>query len=311
MTAVTGPDAEDEVKPPPLEAMKTDRAEAEELVGLVVDERFKLRRLIAIGGMGLVYEAKDLETQERVALKTLKPRRAESYRGQQRFLREATALSNTESPHLVGVIQVGRLPDGRPYYAMEYLLGRSLSDIIQSSTGPMKPERAVLIARQIAMALEVAHDRGIVHRDLKPENVLVLEGPGGDHVKLLDFGLAKVVDGSMDVTQDGEVLGTPHYMAPEQIRGDGVDGRTDVYACGVLLYELLTHQMPFDGDGAIEIMIAHVEKPVPHLKEVVELPVMLEWIAQCCLYKDPEKRFPSATVLREELENAARLYKVL
>ena len=209
------------------------------------------------------------------------------------------------------MVQHGRLEDGRPYYAMEYLLGRTLADIIEASEGPMRPERAVLILRQIAMALEVAHGRGVVHRDLKPENVLVLEGPAGDLVKVLDFGLAKAADGSMDVTQDGEVLGTPHYMAPEQIRGGAVDARTDVYACGVVLYELLTGAMPFDGEGAIDIMLAHVEKPVPHLKELVELPVMMEWIAQCCLYKDPDRRFASATVLREELENAARLYGVL
>ena len=292
----------------PNGSRERDRHEAEALVGEVVDGRFALRRLIAIGGMGHVYEAKDRETRERVAVKTLKPHLAESYRVQQRFLREATALACTDSPHLVRIIRDGRLADGRPYYAMEYLLGRTLADLLEALERPMKPERAVLVAHQIAEALAVAHERGIVHRDLKPENVLVLEGPGGDLVKVLDFGLAKAADGSMDVTREGEVLGTPHYMSPEQVRGRDVDARADVYAFGVVFFEMLTGKMPFDGEGAIDIMIEHVEKPIPRLSDHVDVPVMLQWIVMSCLAKDREERFASAAELLEELDGAVRLY---
>ena len=155
---------------------------------------------------------------------------------------------------------------------------------------------------------------GLVHRDLKPENIFLCRAEGDDElVKVLDFGLAKALDGSMDVTQAGEVLGTPGYMAPEQIRGGDIDERTDIYAAGVVLYEMLTGRMPFDGEGVLEIMLAHVEKPVPlpstlPLRE--KLPALLEWIAMCCLYKDPKRRFQTAAELREELLNAARLYRI-
>jgi serine/threonine-protein kinase len=291
-------------------------AGSDPLVGWAVDGRYRVTGLLAVGGMGCVYETVDAHTDERVALKTLQPRFAEKPRVVQRFRREADALARSRSPHVVRVSGAGALPDGRPYYVMEYLEGRSLADVLQERRGPLEPVRAVKIAMQLAAALEHAHGVGLVHRDLKPENVFLCE-PEGDAeelVKVLDFGLAKALDGSMDVTKAGEVLGTPGYMAPEQIRGEPMDERTDIYAAGVVIYEMLTGRMPFEGDAVVELMIAHVEEPVPlpsKLDPPVKLPVLLEWIAMCCLYKEPERRFQTAGELRAELENAARLYRIL
>ncbi|HJL19677.1 MAG TPA: serine/threonine-protein kinase [Sandaracinaceae bacterium LLY-WYZ-13_1] len=284
------------------------------LLGWLVDGRYQVTGLIAVGGMGAVYEARDTEADRRVAIKTLQPRFAEQPRVVQRFVREAEVLARSRSPHVVLVWGDGRLPDGRAYYVMEYLEGESLADVLERTRGPLDPVRAVKIGLELAAALEHAHALGLVHRDLKPENIFLCRTEEGEErVKVLDFGLAKALDGSMDVTKAGEVLGTPGYMAPEQIRGATMDERTDVYAAGVVIYEMLTGRMPFDGDAIVDIMLAHVEEPVPLPSELdppVRLPVLLEWIAMCCLYKEPERRFQTAAELRAELENAARLYHI-
>ena len=284
------------------------------LVGQLVDARYHLGPVLADGGMGTVYEALDVHADSRVALKTLQPRFSERPRVVQRFEREAQALEAARSPHVVDVIAHGRLADARPYYVMERLDGEPLSDVIERTAAPLEPRRVVRLGVQIARGLTHAHDLGIVHRDLKPENIFLCDAVGdAPHVKLLDFGLAKAVDGSTDVTKAGELLGTPSYMAPEQIRGDRVDGRTDIYAFGVMLYEMLTGRVPFEGDAAVDVMVAHVEQTptLPsQLDPPIQLPVMLEWIAMCCLYKQPERRFQSTHELLDELLNAARLYRV-
>jgi serine/threonine-protein kinase len=285
------------------------------LLGSFIERRFQVLGLLAIGGMGHVYSAYDHHTAERVALKTLKPELAAQPAVVQRFVREAAALARTQSPHVVRIAHHGRLPDGRAYYAMEYLDGRNLQSVMSELGGPMPPGRAIRIALQLAAALERAHAIGIVHRDLKPENVLLCPQPDGSElVKVLDFGLAKAADGSMDVTVAGEVVGTPGYMAPEQIQGRTADARTDVYAFGVVLYEMLTGRLPFQAEGLMQMLVAHVTEPPPLLSQLglgVKLPTVLEWITMCCLYKEPERRFQSASELRSELENVARLYRLV
>ena len=287
---------------------------ADPLVGQLALGRYHVGPVLADGGMGTVYEALDRVTEARVAVKTLQPRFMDRPRVIQRFEREAQALEAARSEHVVDVKARGALPDGRPCYVMERLEGELLADVIERSAAPLDPRVVVRVAVQLARALAHAHQLGIVHRDLKPENVFLRDGPGGRSVvKLLDFGLAKAVDGSMDVTKAGELLGTPTYMAPEQIRGDAVDGRTDVYAFGVMLYEMLTGRVPFVGDAPVDVMVAHVEEEptLPSkLDPPVRLPVMLEWIAMCCLYKEPACRFQSAEELLDELSNAAGLYRV-
>ncbi len=303
----TLPSTPDELPP----EVTAERGE-DPLVDQLVDERYRITGLVAVGGMGCIYDALDEREGERVALKTLQPRFAERPRVVGRFLREAQALARAHSPHIVSISAHGRLPDGRAYYVMELMRGQTLSDAIEGAGGPLEPVRAVRLAQQIAAGLGHAHAIGMVHRDLKPENVFLCELEGGrEHVKILDFGLAKALDGSMDVTVGGEVLGTPCYMAPEQVFGRRADARTDVYACGVVLYEMLTGRVPFDGEAAVDIMRAHVEeapRPPSQLDPPVQIPVLLEWIIMCCLYKDPGKRFQSAAELADELDAAARLY---
>ncbi|MFK7992242.1 MAG: serine/threonine-protein kinase [Sandaracinaceae bacterium] len=281
-----------------------------DLIGVVIDERWRVRRRIAKGGTSHVYEAEDLENGVRVALKVLDGQVASDARMVDRFVRELTTLMGIESPYLVSTFGVGMLADMRPYYAMEFLDHPTLADLMEE-VGAMRPERAVLLARQILLALSACHHRGLVHRDLKPENIMVI---GADRVKVVDFGLAKRTDGSQDVTRAGEVLGTPHYMAPEQIRGHDVDQRTDIYAFGVVLYELLTGEAPFDGEQALDVMARHLRDPVVRPNAVdpkLALPTMLEWVVMCCLYKDPKKRFQDVGEVLEEIDNAARLYRVL
>lgn len=293
-----------------------DPQAAELLVGWLIHERFQIDRLLAVGGMGFIYRAQDTRGGKPVAVKTLRPEQAGKKQVRERFMREADACRAVRDPHLVEFLGQGNLPDGRPYYLMELLEGYDLGDVLHITEGDLDPVRAIKIGYQIVLALESAHRAGLVHRDLKPDNVIVC--PQGDDdeelVKILDFGLAKAVDGSMDVTQIGEVVGTPHYMSPEQIRGGReLDLRTDIYSFGVIFYEMLTGKVPFDGEALVDIMIKHVEEqPVmpSKLDPPIKMPVQLEWMILCCLYKDPEKRFQSATELREELENAGRLYHV-
>ena len=296
---------------PPEAARETGE---DALVGWLVADRYQVEALIAVGGMGCIYTAYDRQTGERVALKTLKPQFAEHPRVVQRFERECNALALAHSPYIVGVESHGKLPDGRAFYVMELLEGWSLGDLLAAARGPLKPARAIRIALQVALGLEHAHALGMVHRDLKPENIfLFADARGLESVKILDFGLAKALDGSMDVTKAGEVVGTPGYMAPEQVKGLHADERTDIYAFGVMLFEMLTGQLPFEGEGIVDLMIAHVEQRPPLLSEVVpslKLPTLLEWITRCCLYKDPARRFATVASLREEVENAAGLYRV-
>jgi serine/threonine-protein kinase len=285
------------------------------LVGARIDDRFEVHSLLAEGGMGCVYEAFDRVLRERVALKTLRPDMTSRPSIVKRFIREAEMLSRTESPHIVRLRGFGRLPDGRAYYAMEYLEGRGLVSIFDELGGPMEPTRAIRLALQLATALEHAHALGLVHRDLKPENILVCSQPDGTELlKVLDFGLAKVSNGTTDVTAAGEVVGTPGYMSPEQIRGQPLDARTDIYAFGVVFYEMLTGQLPFDEEELLPLLQAHVSRR-PTLPSKLglprKLPTVLEWITMCCLYKEPARRFQSARELRSELENAAHLYRIV
>ncbi len=294
------------------ERVSYDPSAAELLLGAVVHQRFQLDRLLAVGGMGFIYRAQDTRGGPPIAVKTLRPELAHNLMVRGRFQREADACRIVDHPHLAEYLGEGELEDGRPYVMTELLEGYDLGDLLRITERDLAAPRTLRIAHQMALALEAAHAQGLVHRDLKPDNVFVCPRPGGaELVKVLDFGLAKAVDGSMDLTRVGEVLGTPHYMSPEQIGGRAVDLRSDIYSFGCILYEMLTGHVPFDGEAPLDIMIQHVRSDVvlPSKREPpVTLAVQLEWVIMCCLYKEPERRFQSATELREELENAGRLY---
>jgi Tol biopolymer transport system component/predicted Ser/Thr protein kinase len=267
---------------------------------------FRILAELGSGGMGSVYRAVDLRLGRAVALKLLRPDAAASPGERERLLREAQAASALAHPNIVTVYEVDEA-DGLPFIAMELVEGRRLDELIPPAG--LAPDEALRYALPIAEALERAHQEGIVHRDLKPRNVMVTtEGV----VKVLDFGLAKRVGGSpatpdvatADIaarTRTGVVLGTPHYMSPEQAQARPVDARSDIFSFGTLLYEALTGRRPFEGDSVVDVLAAIVRDPAPPLRTVRrELPAELERIVARALEKDPSRRYQeTAEMLRE------------
>jgi serine/threonine-protein kinase len=278
------------------------------LVGATVaGGRYQVLRLLGAGGMGAVYLARQVAMDRMVALKLIAPQ-AEAH-GQevvQRFHQEMRASAKIEHPNTIRVYDFGET-DGRLFLAMEYLEGRTLRRVL-GADGPLPTARVIRIAIQIAKALGAAHEEGIVHRDLKPENVVLLDRYGdSDFVKVLDFGIARSLDATEQrMTATGAVIGTPAYMAPEQAAGRTVDGRTDLYALGVMLYEMVTGALPFTKPTAIALLVAHTTEPPPPVQErAPALPPRLAALIMRLLAKDPVERPASATELLGLLEREA------
>ncbi|HTS79772.1 MAG TPA: protein kinase [Myxococcaceae bacterium] len=231
--------------------------------GTVVADRYRIQELVGRGGMGAVYRAEHLTLGNTVAVKVLRASHGAHPDIVRRFQREAVAASQIRHPGIVEVTDFGRTRDDRFYLAMEFVDGETLARRL-ARLGPLASTEAVTLVRSLAQALGAAHARGIYHRDIKPENVLLT--PDG-HAKLADFGIARLAEGPRDAreTAAGLIFGTPHYMSPEQAAGQKQDGRSDVYALGVLLFELLTGAPPFVGASATHVLAAHLLSPVPRL----------------------------------------------
>jgi serine/threonine-protein kinase len=274
-------------------------------VGRRLIDQYVLVEKIGEGGMGAVYLADQPTMGRRAVVKLLHPALSRDTQVAARFNLEARAAAALNHPHIVTVYNYGALDDGVLFLAMEHLDGRDLERTIEESER-LSPARAVHIARQICDALAEAHARGVVHRDLKPSNVmLVTRGRDDEFVKVLDFGIAKVK--GVALTHSGMVFGTPEYMSPEQLRGRELDGRADLYALGVVLFEMLSGQLPFDGETPEQIMTAQLEKLPPSLSEAApdaEVPRELEALVARLLAKDPEARPSSAEELSELLAAA-------
>ena len=247
------------VPPPP------DSGEAD-AIGRVLGGRYVLESVHARGGMGIIYRARHLAVGRAVAVKILRADLARNTEALLRFHREAQAAAAIGHPHIVEVLDFGHGADGGAYLVMELVEGESLAALLRRE-GPLGVPRALKIARQVADALAAAHAKGIVHRDLKGENVMVRGDAGGDFVKVLDFGISKVMEddaGHAPITRDGAVLGTPQYMAPEQGSDGGlVDHRADLYALGCILFELLTGSLPYEGKTPVEVLYKHNHAPIP------------------------------------------------
>ncbi|MCC6213988.1 MAG: protein kinase [Polyangiaceae bacterium] len=280
------------------------------LVGQVVGGRYHVTREIGEGGMGVVYEAEQrLGTHVRaVALKTLHPELAGNAKQKSRFYRECGVVAQLDHPNVVRVLDFGETPDGTLYIAMELVRGRPLTQL--TGDGPAPPARVAHIVGQIAAALDEAHGLGIVHRDLKPDNVLLAaRGNDPDCVKLLDFGIAKRADDepSTRLTEAGVVLGTPPYMSPEQFAGEPLDRRSDVYALGVITYELLAGELPFVASNSVEWAQAHMTQPPRAFAAFaprVRVPPPVEAVVMRALAKTREVRYATAGELARELERA-------
>ncbi len=282
----------------------------DELIGQTVAERWVVERKLGQGGMGVVYGARHSVIDRRVALKVLRADLARDPQIMARFVQEAKAASRIGNPHIVEVSDFGQLPDGSTYFAMELLVGQSLADAIDENPGkPLPLGRIVHVARQVSRGLGAAHDAGIVHRDLKPDNVmLVARGSDADFVKVLDFGIAKVGSSAEKVTRAGQVFGTPHYMSPEQAEGKAVDARTDVYALGVMMFEMASGGVPFDADNFMGILTQHLYKEPPPLKVALDgTPVSpaLAAIVGKCMAKKADERYPTMDEVGADLDRLA------
>jgi predicted Ser/Thr protein kinase len=273
------------------------------LIGQVLDGRYKIEKILGEGGMGIVYKAVHTSLGKPLAIKVLRPEVSKNEEIVMRFKQEAQSASQIGHPHIIDISDFGTLADGSTYFAMEFLTGKSLTGALAEQR--FTTERTIHVVRQLAGALGAAHDIGIVHRDMKPDNVQLIDRGGQkDFVKVLDFGIAKVGGSTSKLTQAGQVFGTPHYMSPEQCAGTNVDHRTDIYAVGVILYEMATGNVPFDADNLMGILTKHLyEAPIApnELAPPVNVPPPMEAVILKCLQKKPEHRYQSMAELAADL----------
>jgi len=293
----TAPDMGDQVDPAASEKLPE---------GTVIAGRYTIKKHLAAGGMGRVYVAEQSPLGRRVALKVMHTDLCQDSESVKRFFREAVAVSQLTHPNTITVFDYGESEFGNFYIAMEFLEGEPLSDRVRRE-GSLDPDAAFNIVTQVARSLSEAHRKGIIHRDLKPENVF-LGNVEKDLVKVLDFGIAKILQQEKDdgtkLTRMGFVCGTPEYMSPEQARGEELDGRSDIYALGVLLYEILSGQPPFLETTPLATVLKHQNEPVPPLPDTVPAPLR-SFIIDRALAKEREDRPETADAFVEELERAA------
>jgi serine/threonine-protein kinase len=261
---------------------------------------FRIEEVVGRGGMGIVYRARQIGLERDVALKVISPEQAEDESARERLVREARAASAVEHPHILPVYAAG-IADGRAFVAMRLVDGDDLRTLVRAG-GPLPPARAAEILRQVGSALDAIHAKGYVHRDVKPANVLVDEH---GHAFLSDFGLARTAEATSGLTGSGRWVGTADYAAPEQIRGDAVDSRTDVYALGGILFFLLCGRAPFAGRDAEAVLWAHLAAPPPAPSEVDPALAAFDPVVASALAKDPARRHPSAGALGEAAIAAA------
>ena len=274
------------------------------LLGQIVDGRYRVLSLLGEGGMGRVYAAEHVEIGRRVAIKVLHPVFSGAVEVVERFRREARAASRIGNPHIVDVTDSGMTGDGSVYFVMEQLDGEELAVVIRRD-GPLPVDRALHVAMQICRAVAAAHEAGIIHRDLKPENIfLVSRGGTTDFVKVLDFGIATSVEERREqrLTHPGTAMGTPEYMAPEQAAGRPADVRTDVYAAGAILYEMLSGVSPYEGRNFLEILTKKATVDPRPLRELgLDVPELLEAVVLRALARSPSARPRSMEALEYEL----------
>lgn len=301
MNSGTYPDGNQPQRPPTVDPM----------VGKVLDGRYAIERLLGNGGMGAVYLAKNVSLGRPVAVKVMHPQLMMDDRTVQRFQHEVKAMSSLSHPNLISIVDAGTTDYGTPYFVMEYLPSRPLSDVIAEEVF-LPADRVKNIIAQCADALSHAHARNIIHRDLKPANILVIQSGEKDHIKIVDLGVAKLIGGDagalQKLTQTGEVFGSPLYMAPEQVLGKPHDGRTDIYQLGCVLFEMVTGVPPLVKPSAIMTMNSHVTEDPPTFNQIMpELPMddhlrQLEKIVLKCLAKNPADRYQTMTQLLQAIE---------
>lgn len=290
------------------------------LIGQTLGGRYHVLQVIGEGGMGIVYEAMHVLIERRVAVKVLRQDFTRKPDVVERFRQEARSASRIGHPNIIDVIDFGQTPSGASYFVMEKLEGEDLAEIL-SRDCVLAPARAVHLVHQCCVALAAAHAKGIIHRDLKPENLFIGRTPlGAESIKIVDFGVAKMTEPGVTagrgrrLTRTGMLFGTPEYMSPEQAKGVQPDHRADIYALGIILYELITGRVPFEGNNFMEVLNRHAQDTLPPMVKVnsgVTVSQELELVVQTALAKDREDRFPSmaemATALEATLEMPSRV----
>jgi serine/threonine-protein kinase len=267
---------------------------------------YQIEREIGRGGMGTVYAAHHPVIGKRVAIKVLDASFSRDGALVRRFLDEARAVNKIGHPNIIDVFSFGQLPDGRQYFVMEFLEGETMATWLARGRPDIAEARRLLL--QVCEALEAAHREGIIHRDLKPENLWIARPKHGEpFMKVLDFGIAKLIapEDATNITRTGTVMGTPHYMSPEQCTGRGVDHRTDVYALGIIIFQVFCDRLPFEGESAAEIMSAQLTQAPPRPRELAAISPAMENLLLSCLDKNPANRPASAAELGLRLKDAA------
>ena len=305
---VCGKEYSDTSKLCPIDASVLERAD-DPLLGQTLASKYRIDRLIKRGGMGAVYEGKHVLMDKTVAIKVLRPSLAVDDDVVRRFSREAKAASRISHPHAVSVTDFGESENGVVFLVMEYLDGRTLKEVVRSE-GPLQLDRVVEIVRQVAGALDAAHEQGVVHRDLKSDNIMLSQTNSGEWAKVLDFGIAKIQQTDSrdaEITSANLVIGTPQYMSPEQCSQSGaIDSRSDIYSFGIILYEMLSAELPFTGESPTGIMMKQVQDPPPSVRSIrPEVPETVAQIILRALAKQPADRFQTAGELSEALNHAA------
>ena len=268
----------------------TNEAESAETVDIHIPG-YQIKRQLGRGGMAFVYLAIQESFGREVALKILAPDHAQDKEFSERFLREARIISQLVHPNIVTVYDVG-VHEGYHYLSMEYIRGHDLQQACRS----LSKHQIINTIRDVAKALEYAHQKGYVHRDVKPENIMLHDD---GRVVLMDFGIARGSDTTLNMTKTGRAIGTPYYMSPEQTKGQPVDHRSDLYSLGVVLYQMLAGYVPYDADSAIAVGIKHVSAPIPQLTDSMRF---LQPIINTCMSKNPTHRYQHASELIHVLE---------
>jgi serine/threonine protein kinase len=285
-----------------------DPRDRQSYVGRTILGQFRIEEICGTGSMGTVYRATQLEIERQVAVKILHPELANQPEAVLRFHREAKVVSTLSHPNIVHIYLFGHLPDGNLYIIQEFIRGRSLA--ADMSRGTIGLRRTLHIVDQVLSAIGEAHANGVIHRDLKPENVMLTSvGDDMDFVKILDFGVAKRITTQTFATRDGLIFGSPRYISPEAAQGEKVDPRSDLYSVGVVMYQMLSGEPPFESRKPVQVLMDHINAAPPPLRSrpaAIDVPESVEAIVMKLLGKRPEHRYPTAAAVREALIDAAR-----